>query len=79
MLVPFLIEEIAKYIGLLYKPGTSELGDAISSGILGCKGALLQNHGLIAIGPDLEQAFIVAEAVERAAQLTFDLTIFSRR
>jgi L-fuculose-phosphate aldolase len=61
------------------EPGTSELGDAISSGILGCKGALLQNHGLIAIGADLEQAFIVAEAVERAAQLTFDLTIFNRR
>jgi L-fuculose-phosphate aldolase len=60
------------------EPGTSHLGDAVSRGILGCKGALLQNHGLIAVGADLEQAFIVTEAIERAAQLTFDLSVLSR-
>jgi ribulose-5-phosphate 4-epimerase/fuculose-1-phosphate aldolase len=60
------------------EPGTSDLGDAVSRGILGCKGVLLQNHGLIAVGANLEQAFIVAEAIERAAQLTFDLSVLSR-
>jgi L-fuculose-phosphate aldolase len=60
------------------EPGTSDLGDAVSRGILGCKGILLRNHGLIAVGPNLEQAFIVAEAIERAAQLTFDLSVLSR-
>jgi L-fuculose-phosphate aldolase len=61
------------------EPGTSNLGDAVSHGIRGCKGALLQNHGLIAVGANLEQAFIVAEAIERAAQLMFDLSVLSRR
>jgi L-fuculose-phosphate aldolase len=60
------------------EPGTSDLGDAVSRGISGCKGALLQNHGLIAVGANLEQAFIVAEDIERAAQLTFDLSMLSR-
>jgi len=60
------------------EPGTSDLGNAVSRGIAGCKGALMQNHGLIAVGANLEQAFIVAEAIERAAQLTFDLSVLSR-
>ena len=60
------------------EPGTSDLGDAVSRGILGCKGVLLQNHGLIAVGANLEQAFIVAEAIERAAQLIFDLSVLNR-
>jgi len=61
------------------EPGTSKLGYAVSHGIRGRKGALLQNHGLIAVGASLEQAFIVAEAIERAAQLIFDLSVLSRR
>ena len=60
------------------EPGTSDLGNAVSRGISGHKGVLLQNHGLIAIGANLEQAFIMAEAIERAAQLTFDLRILNR-
>jgi ribulose-5-phosphate 4-epimerase/fuculose-1-phosphate aldolase len=60
------------------EPGTSNLADAVSRGILGYKGALLQNHGLVAVGANLEQAFIVTEAIERAAQLTFDLSVLSR-
>jgi ribulose-5-phosphate 4-epimerase/fuculose-1-phosphate aldolase len=60
------------------EPGTSDLCEAVSRGILGRKGVLLQNHGLIAVGANLEQAFIVAEAIERAAQLTFDLSVLSR-
>jgi L-fuculose-phosphate aldolase len=61
------------------EPGTTDLGNIVSQVISGYKGVLLQNHGLIAVGANLEQAFIVAEAIERAAQLIFDLHVFSRR
>jgi L-fuculose-phosphate aldolase len=61
------------------RPGTNELAEAVSSGIKGFKGALLENHGLVAIGADLEEAYIVAESIERAAELVFDLSLFSRR
>jgi L-fuculose-phosphate aldolase len=60
------------------EPGTSDLGEAVSRGILGCNGVLLQNHGLIAVGGNLEEAFIVAEAIECAAQLVFDLCALNR-
>jgi ribulose-5-phosphate 4-epimerase/fuculose-1-phosphate aldolase len=61
------------------RPGTSELAEAVSSGIKGFRGALLEHHGLVAVGADLEEAFIVAEGIERAAQLVFDLSLFSRQ
>ncbi|MGZ4923772.1 MAG: class II aldolase/adducin family protein [Halobacteriota archaeon] len=60
------------------EPGTADLGEAVSRGILGCNGVLLQNHGLIAIGANIEEAFIVAEAIERAAELIFDLSVLNR-
>jgi L-fuculose-phosphate aldolase len=61
------------------EPGTPGLAAAVAEGIQEFKGALLENHGLIAVGTDLEQAFIVAEAIERASQLAFDLTILTRQ
>ena len=61
------------------RPGTSELAEAVSSGIKGFKGVILQNHGLMAVGADLEEAYIVAEGIERAAQLIFDISLFSHR
>jgi L-fuculose-phosphate aldolase len=60
-------------------PGSNELARAVSYGIQGFKGVLLQNHGSVAVGVDLEQAFIITEAIERAAQLLFDLSILNRR
>jgi len=61
------------------RPGTSELAEAVSNGIKGFNGVLLENHGLVAVGADLEGAFAVAEGIERAAQLVFDLRLFNRR
>jgi ribulose-5-phosphate 4-epimerase/fuculose-1-phosphate aldolase len=60
-------------------PGSNELAEAVSSGIKGFRGALLENHGLVAVGADLEEACVVAEGIERAAQLAFDLSSFNRR
>jgi L-fuculose-phosphate aldolase len=61
------------------RPGTNELAEAVAHGIKGFRGALLENHGLVAVGSDLEEAFIVGEAIERAAQLVVDLSLLSRR
>lgn len=61
------------------EPGTPDLAAAVAEGIQGFKGALLQNHGLLAVGADLEQAFTFAEAIERASRLAFDLTMLTRR
>jgi len=60
-------------------PGTHELGIAISRGIAAFSGVLLENHGQIAVGADLEEAFIRAEAIEKAARLVFDLKLFNHR
>ncbi len=61
------------------KPGTPELAAAVMSKIKGSRGVLLENHGALATGTDLEQAFILAEAIERSARLIFDLELLSRR
>ncbi len=61
------------------QPGSSALGAAISKGLKSGKCALLDRHGSIAIGTDLEEAFILVEAVERSARLIFDLELFTRR
>jgi len=60
-------------------PGSSELAEAVSTGIKGFRGGLLENHGLIAIGEDPEEACIVAESIERAARLVFDLHLIGRQ
>ena len=60
------------------EPGTYELGIAVSRGIAAFRGVLLENHGQIAVGANLEEAFIRAEAIEKAAQLVFDLKLFNR-
>ncbi len=61
------------------EPGSSALGVAVSKGLRRCKGALLERHGSIATGADLEEAFILAEAIERSARLVFDLELLSCR
>lgn len=61
------------------KPGTPELAAAVMSRIKESRGVLLENHGALAAGSDLEEAFILAEAIERSARLIFDLELLSRR
>ena len=57
------------------KPGSTELGVLISEGLKGHKGILMENHGSLTIGADLEEAFILTEAVERAARLQFEISL----
>ena len=52
-------------------PGTRELADIAFEGMKGYKAALLQNHGLLAVGSTIEQAMFLAEEMEAMAQLFF--------
>lgn len=52
-------------------PGTQELADITFEGMKGYKAALLQNHGLIAVGQSIDQAMLLAEEMESMAQLFF--------
>lgn len=49
------------------KPGTPELGKAVGRAIKNHNAILLQNHGLIAVGRDLQEALLRTLAVERTA------------
>ena len=49
--------------------GTNELSDNILEAIKDRKACLLSNHGLVAIGKDLNEAFNIAEEVEHLCRL----------
>ena len=49
--------------------GTKELSDNILEAIKDRKACLLSNHGLVAIGKDLNEAFNIAEEVEHLSRL----------
>ena len=53
------------------KPGSKELGEAVALSLAeGANAVLLKKHGSIAIGEDVEEAFLRALALERAC-ITF--------
>ena len=49
--------------------GTKELSDNILKAIQDRKACLLSNHGLVAVGKDLNEAFNIAEEVEHLSRL----------
>ena len=49
--------------------GTKELSDNILEAIRDRKACLLSNHGLVAVGKDLNEAFNIAEEVEHLSRL----------
>ncbi len=50
-------------------PGSSELADAVFEALKTSRGAILQNHGLIAVGEDLRKAATRASMIEETAKL----------
>ncbi|MCR4441965.1 MAG: class II aldolase/adducin family protein [Peptococcaceae bacterium] len=76
--LPVLVAELAALVGeevvktAPYRPmGTVELGE-IAAGSLGDRYAvLLANHGLLAVGPDLEAAYANAVVVEEGARIAY--------
>lgn len=73
--IPAIIEDIVQIAGgRVYcadyaLPGTQELADNAVRALRGRKAALLANHGAVVWGQSLEDALIVAEVLEKAAQI----------
>jgi len=71
-----LTAEIAKNIGLVgiapyATEGTKELADVVAEIANSRNVVLMKNHGVIAFGKDLPQAFYRVEVAEQAAKLTY--------
>ncbi len=73
--VPAIIEDIVQICGgrvncaAYALPGTQELADNAVAALGGRKAVLLANHGAVCWGKSLEDALIVAEVLEKAAQI----------
>ena len=52
-------------------PSTDEVPKSISKFVKKSKAILLANHGLVAFGKNLEEAYFITEKVERAAEILF--------
>jgi ribulose-5-phosphate 4-epimerase/fuculose-1-phosphate aldolase len=53
------------------KPGSVGLANAVKEVINKCKVLILQNHGIVTIGKNLDEALVLAEEMEGNAQLYF--------
>ena len=53
------------------RPGTAELAEVVSETLKRVDCCLLQSHGAIAIGTDMEEAFLKAQYVEEVAELYY--------
>lgn len=73
--IPVLIATLASGVGgrvpvAAYQPsGTEEFGTAALSAMGDRTAVLLANHGVVAVGKDLNDAYTVAELVENAAKI----------
>lgn len=57
-----------------FMPGSSELCDAVSGGIIAypeSKALLMKEHGILAMAPSISQAYYVADLVEDTAKIAF--------
>ena len=73
--IPPLIDEMLLTIGGPVKvsayafPGTRELAEAAYAALGDRNAALLRNHGVVGVGPDIWEALEVCDLVERLAQI----------
>ena len=73
--IPPVIDEVVVLVGGEVRvapyqpPGSEELAQSACEALEGRSAALLSNHGLVAVGHDLDAAMDVAVLVERAAQI----------
>ena len=73
--MPGVIEDIVQICGGKVNcaeyamTGTQELADAAVKALAGRKACLLANHGAVCWGKDLAEALLVAEILEKAAQI----------
>lgn len=52
-----------------FMPGSKELADAVGEALTKSKGAILQNHGLMTVGPNLRKAATRAMMLEETAKI----------
>ena len=52
-------------------PGSLELAEAVAEALKKSRGAILQNHGLMTVGPDLRKAATRAMLLEETAKIAF--------
>lgn len=73
--IPVILAEVAAIAGgpIPIAPytrfGTQQFGDVALDAMGGSPAVLLQNHGVVAVGPSLEKAFLIAVDVEEAAKI----------
>lgn len=73
--VPAIIEDMVQIVGGRVEcaeyalPGTQELADNAVAALNGKKAVLLANHGAVCWGKSLEDALMVAEILEKTAQI----------
>ena len=51
------------------RPGTDVVGENAAAVLAGKGGCLLENHGVLAVGRDLDEAYLRAEYIEDAAKI----------
>ncbi len=73
--IPPCLEELVQAVGggvevaAYALPGTTALADAVVSALSDRSAALMSNHGVVACGPTLREALLVAQLVEKAAHI----------
>lgn len=73
--IPPIIEDLVQIVGgevnvaTYALPGTKELAENAVKVLSDKKAVLLANHGVVGVGRDLEEAFMVCEIVEKSAQI----------
>lgn len=65
------IEEEYLQIVDYHPPGSSDLAMAVSEGLLNQDIVVLKNHGMVAVGENLNEATLLAEFVEDSAKIQF--------
>ena len=81
--IPAAIEEVVVYVGgeipvcEYQTTGTDELGDEVASKVVDRSAVLMANHGMLCVGPTVDEAFHVAVVVEKTAQIVWGATLLA--
>ena len=72
---PVLVESFASLGGEIRcadyaRPGTQEVGESAIGALQGRGGCILANHGVLAVGESLAQAYLRAEYIEEIAKIS---------
>lgn len=62
-----------------FKFGTEELAQAVTERLGRSKAVLLESHGAVVLGEDLQEAYFMAELVEEVAKMTYLVDLFRKK